>query len=75
MYVEPKPINILMYPDIHFDSKLEEPLVDRAQHTRLIGNAIYLIVTRPHITSVVGVLSRYMQRVHINFNRACISCL
>jgi len=56
-----EPIDTLMDLNICFDQNLGEPLADLRKYRRLIGKIIYLIVTRPDIIFVVGVLSRYMQ--------------
>ena len=55
-----KPASILMEAnvDLWFDDS--HPLDDPERYMRLIGKLIYLTVTRPYITFVVGVLSRFM---------------
>ena len=46
-----------MDPNIYFDQNLIEPLADPEKYRRLINKLIYLIVSQPDITFVVGVLS------------------
>ena len=55
-----KPIGTPMDPNSHFDQNLGESLADPGEYRRLIDKLIYLIVTRPDIIFVVGVLSRYI---------------
>ena len=37
-----------------------DPMVDRGSYQRLVGRLIYMTHTRPDITFVVGVVSRFM---------------
>jgi len=61
-----------MNPNIHFDQNLGESLADLEKYKRLIDKIIYLIVTRPDITFVVGVFSRYMQSLYqLHWTVAC----
>ena len=57
-------INTLMVSIVQFDQNLGNTLKHSDRHHRLIGKRIYLIVNRPEITFVVGLLSGYMQIPH-----------
>ena len=47
--------------DLWFDNS--HPLDDPERYRRLIGKLIYLTVTRPDITFVIDVLSRFMHEL------------
>jgi len=59
-----------MDPIVWFDQNLEDALGDHGHRRGLIKKLIHLIVTKPDITSVVGVLSRYLRTPH----QCCLSC-
>ena len=42
--------------------KENEDFEDNAQYGRLVGKLIYLIVTRPDIVHVVGLISQFMEK-------------
>jgi hypothetical protein len=42
----------------------DTPLVENTLYQQLVGNILYLTHTRPHISYVVGEVSRYMQEPH-----------
>ena len=50
--------------NIRFNQNLGEPLADLEKYKRMIGKLSYLTVTRPNITFIIGVLSRYMQSLY-----------
>ena len=63
--LESKPIDTPIDSNICFDQNLGEPLADPGQYRQLISKLIYLTVTRPDITFVVGgcVKSVYVESV------------
>ena len=51
-------------PADRFDQNLGNALKDPSRYYVLNGKLIYLVVTRPNITFIVGLLNRYMQTPH-----------
>ena len=41
-----------------------EPISDATRYRRLVGSLIYLTVTRPNISHVVGMVSKFMDAPH-----------
>ena len=50
-----------MDSNIQFSKDEGEDFVDASRYRRLVGKLIYLTVTRPDITFVVGIVSQFMQ--------------
>jgi hypothetical protein len=49
---------------VRFEDAGTTPLVDSTLYRQLVGSLLYLTHTRPDISFVVGVCSRYMQEPH-----------
>lgn len=56
-----KPSDSPMDPKVRSDQNLGDALTDHSWCHKLIGKLIYMAVTEPYITFVIGVLSRHMQ--------------
>ena len=59
-----RPIDTLMDPAFRFDQNVGPAQTDPGRYRKLIGKLISLTLTRPDITFVVDLLSRYMQTPH-----------
>jgi len=46
------------------DDGVDTPLVASTLHRKLVGNFLYITHTRPDLSYVVGVVSRFMQEPH-----------
>ena len=56
-----KPVGSPMDQNVVLDDTRSPKVEDIKRYKSLIGNLIYLTMTRPNITFVVSVLSQYMQ--------------
>jgi len=56
-----KPISAPMEPNTKICAHERKVLEDATMYRQLVGTIIYLTLTRPDISFVVGVMSRYMQ--------------
>lgn len=66
---ECRPSNIPLPEGTVLVSEMSTPSVDVAYYLRLVGNLIYLTNTRPDISYLVGVVSRFMaslQQSHLD---------
>jgi hypothetical protein len=59
---ECNPLSTLMEHSLKFTSKVGNEFEDATKYERLVGSLIYLTTTRPDISFVVGILSRFMQK-------------
>jgi len=59
--LECKPISTPMEPNCKMSAHEGKDLEDTMMYRQLVGSLIYLTLTRPDITYVVGVMSRYIQ--------------
>lgn len=59
--LECKPISTPMEPNAKICAHEGRDLEDATMYRQLVGSLIYLTLTRPDISYVVGVMSRYMQ--------------
>jgi hypothetical protein len=59
--VECNPIYIPMEHNLKFISKEGNEFEDATKYRQLVGSIIYLTTTRPNISFVVGILSKFMQ--------------
>ena len=48
---------------------------DPERYRRLVGKLIYLTITRPNISFVVGVVSQFMQNPHVDHYNVVIRIL
>ena len=55
-----KPISTPMDPNVRLQEDKGKDLEDVSMFRQLVGSLIYLTLTRPDISYVVGVVSRYM---------------
>ena len=51
-----------MEQNVKFTSKEENEFEDATKYRQLVGSLIYFTTTRPNISFVVGILSRFMQK-------------
>ena len=58
---ECKPISTPMEANTKLCAHEGKDLADATMYRQLVGSLIYLTLTRPDISFVVGVVSRYMQ--------------
>ena len=61
-----RPIDSPMDPNQKLMSDQGEPFPDPERYRRLVGKLIYLTITRPDLSFVVGVVSQFMQDPHID---------
>jgi hypothetical protein len=60
--VECIPISTPMEQNLKLTSKEGNEFEDATKYRQLVGSLIYLTTTRPNISFVVGILSRFMQK-------------
>ena len=64
-----------MEPNVNLKFDDSHTLDDPGRYRRLIGKLIYLTVTKPDITFVVGVLSRFMHQLRETYWLAAMRVL
>ena len=55
-------VSTLMEQNLKLTSKEGNEFEDATKYKQLVGSLIYLTTTRPDISFVVGILSRFMQK-------------
>jgi len=55
-----RPVESPMDPNLKFMADQSEVYPDPERYRRLVGKLIYLTITRPDISFVVGVVSQFM---------------
>ncbi|XP_028230537.1 uncharacterized protein LOC114410813 [Glycine soja] len=61
-----RPVDSPMDPNLKLMADQSEVYPDPERYRRLVGKLIYLTITRPDISFVVGVVSQFMQNPHLD---------
>jgi len=60
--VDCNPLSTLMEQNLKLTSKEGNEFEDATKYRQLVGSLIYLITTRPNISFIAGIISRFMQK-------------
>nr|KYP59889.1 hypothetical protein KK1_015331 [Cajanus cajan] len=55
-----------MHPNQNLMAARSEPFTDLERYRKLVGKLIFLTITRPDLSFVVGIVSQFMQAPHID---------
>ena len=70
-----RPVDSPMDPNLKLLANQSEMYPDPERYRRLVGNLIYLSITRPDISFVVGVVSQFMQNPRVDHWNAVMRIL